>query len=181
MLKLNLGCGHNKVDGFINVDADKDVEPDLILSLGDFNLPFENESVDEIWCSHTLEHIEKSKHDGLLVEINRVCIPGAIVYFSYPEFLACVQNWEDNYKGKREFWEHTIFGRGLTPLDKHVCIMHSNHFKLQLERLGFYITYCGPESEEEPYNTLVKATKLRNIETREMVLEKEIFDAGKSD
>jgi len=46
-MKLNLGCGSKKLEGWINVDSVAGVEPDL---LHDISLPFQyaDYSIDEI-------------------------------------------------------------------------------------------------------------------------------------
>src|SRR3990167_316583 len=58
MKRLDLACGNNKQEGFIGVDIIKegthaDVEHNLLI----FPWPFEDNSIDEIFCSHFLEHI----------------------------------------------------------------------------------------------------------------------------
>jgi len=55
MKKLNLGCGANKVVGCINVDMYGN--PDIKHNLDEYPYPFENDSVDEIYAFHLLEHL----------------------------------------------------------------------------------------------------------------------------
>ncbi len=54
-VKLDLACGQNKQEGFVGVDlhADADIKHDLLT----FPWPWEDNSVDEIHCSHFCEHI----------------------------------------------------------------------------------------------------------------------------
>lgn len=52
--KLDLGCGQNKQEGFIGVDIAGN--PDIIHDLDTYPWPFEDNSIDEIFCSHYIEH-----------------------------------------------------------------------------------------------------------------------------
>lgn len=54
-MKLNLGCGTNKKDGYVNVDAYGD--PDFKHDLNIFPYPWKDNSVDRIEMLHVLEHI----------------------------------------------------------------------------------------------------------------------------
>lgn len=177
LLQVNLGCGLNKIEGWQNIDVNSEFKPDYVINLGTELLPFENNSVDELWCCHTIEHIEKKNHEHLLLEIQRVLKRAGHVTFSYPEFLKCVIRWQNNYQGRKDFWEATIFGRQTTEWDRHVCIMNTTDFIPFVQNLGLkYITHLE-ESKEESYNTLIEFFKSRNIESRETVLNREIFDA----
>lgn len=55
-MKLNLGCGYNKFDGYVNVDYDPACEPDVVANLEE-RLPFDDDSVDEVILYHVLEHL----------------------------------------------------------------------------------------------------------------------------
>jgi len=55
-MKLNLGCRHHKIKGFVNIDIDKSVNPDIVMDITKFNR-FKDNSIDEIYASHVLEHI----------------------------------------------------------------------------------------------------------------------------
>jgi len=55
MPKLHIGCGHNKKDGWVNIDVSEKLNPDKVANWE--SLPFKKESVDEIFSQHVLEHI----------------------------------------------------------------------------------------------------------------------------
>jgi predicted SAM-dependent methyltransferase len=156
-LKLNIGAGYNKLEGFINIDIDPETKPDLV---HDFTkrLPYENGSCDLIVMYHTIEHIQKKKHGVILMEIWRLLSPEGEVIITFPEFTQCVENWKLNYRGLKEFWEATIFGRQASSSDFHVCIMDSNEFKRLLIDVGFEVTKIVPE-EKELWNTIIKAKR----------------------
>lgn len=53
--KLDLACGQNKREGFVGVDESGDA--DIIHDLFSFPYPFDDGSIDEIHCSHFIEHL----------------------------------------------------------------------------------------------------------------------------
>jgi ubiquinone/menaquinone biosynthesis C-methylase UbiE len=69
--------------GAINVDYNPKVNPDVV---ADFEkpLPFKDNSVEEIQCIHTLEHIEDAV--GLIEEMWRVCKPNAKIIVEVPYY-----------------------------------------------------------------------------------------------
>lgn len=92
MQKLNLGCGLKKLDGFLNIDIDKNVNPDKVIDLESGKLPFKDNSVDEVIANYVLEYIGDGFLD-LLKEIYRVCESGSVVeirsvYPRHEEYLA---------------------------------------------------------------------------------------------
>jgi SAM-dependent methyltransferase len=56
-MKLNIGCGFNKLDGYVNVDMFAECAPDKLWDLNRTPWPFEDDSVDEIVAHHVLEHL----------------------------------------------------------------------------------------------------------------------------
>lgn len=82
-MKINLGSGLTRIDGFVNVDSDALCNPDYVVDIEKENLPFEDSSVDAIVAHHILEHLG----DGFLhvmKEMYRVCKDGALVSIRVP-------------------------------------------------------------------------------------------------
>ena len=69
-IKLDIGCGRYKLNGFIGVDIDKDSDADIVASA--FNLPFDKDSVSEIYSSHLVEHFNPEEVKKFFSEIYRV-------------------------------------------------------------------------------------------------------------
>lgn len=81
--KLNLGCGHTKMPGFINIDKMKENFPDICYDLEIKQpLPFVDNSIDFVFGSHVIEHIRNIF--VLFGELHRVCKPGAKLMFITP-------------------------------------------------------------------------------------------------
>ncbi len=70
MRKLNIGCGNTKKEGFIGIDL-RDYGQELVRDITR-GLPFDDDSVDEIFSSHTLEHIERADVPFVWEEMYRV-------------------------------------------------------------------------------------------------------------
>ncbi len=75
-IKIDIGCGKNKKEGFIGIDIDPNSDADIIASA--LNLPFANSSVDEIYSSHLLEHFTPQEAKKFFNEIYRVLKKGGI-------------------------------------------------------------------------------------------------------
>jgi predicted SAM-dependent methyltransferase len=85
--KLNLGCGEDYRDGYINVDIGncrKDVEHDL----ENFPYPFSNNQFYEIVMQHCIEHISREQFPTLIRELHRISAPGCILHISAPYYLS---------------------------------------------------------------------------------------------
>lgn len=85
-MKLNLGCHTAKLDGFINIDCDADVNPDLVLHLGKDKLPFKDNSVDYVSAYHFFEHIIPDETKQLIDELYRVCKDKTVIEIVCPHF-----------------------------------------------------------------------------------------------
>lgn len=97
MKKLHIGCGYNKLKGYINIDKAPEVEPDQVVDI-EKGLPFEDDYFDEIYSYHSLEHIRPFKWDFVLEEIYRVSKNGCILKFHLPFDNMRNRGDEDHYK-----------------------------------------------------------------------------------
>ena len=85
-MKLNLGCGHNKLEGHVNVDRFSQCAPDLVCDLEFFPWPWPDASVERVVFHHSLEHLGEttSVFLGLMKELHRVCRDGAEIVIDVP-------------------------------------------------------------------------------------------------
>lgn len=74
-MKLDIGCGPNKKEGFIGVDQYSFPNVDVVTDLT-AKWPWENSTIEEIHCSHTLEHFTADQRMHVLNEMYRVLKPG---------------------------------------------------------------------------------------------------------
>lgn len=73
-MKINLGSGYKRFDGFVNIDDDPLVNPDYLLDIEKAQLPFDDNTVEEIKAHHILEHVQN--FIPLMKELYRVAKHG---------------------------------------------------------------------------------------------------------
>jgi len=85
-LKLNLGSGYRKMDGYLNADKYADAQPDLVLDLEVLPWPFPDNCATHVNLSHVLEHVGRDSATFLAMvqELWRVCAPGAQILIRVP-------------------------------------------------------------------------------------------------
>lgn len=94
-IKLNLGCGDVKLHGFIGLDG----------KFGDdiTDLDYEDNSVDEIYSSHTLEYFDQIEVVDVLREWYRVLKKGGIIRLAVPDFEKLTTLYLATQMGLEEF------------------------------------------------------------------------------
>lgn len=75
--KYNLGCGNNKIEGFINIDQDPIYNPDKIMDLEQFPWDIPSNSAEVIVLIHVMEHLGTTPESFLNVmkELYRISKP----------------------------------------------------------------------------------------------------------
>lgn len=81
MIKLDLGCGGQRPDGFIGLDQHQQGQTDIVCDMSK-GIPLEDNYADEIRAHDFIEHIADKIF--LMNEIHRVAKPGAIIDISVP-------------------------------------------------------------------------------------------------
>jgi predicted SAM-dependent methyltransferase len=92
---LNVGCGyplrqklHRQFHGpewrEIRLDLDPAVQPDVVCSITDMG-PVTDDSVDAVWSSHNLEHLQRHEVPLALGEFRRVLKPQGLLLLTLPD------------------------------------------------------------------------------------------------
>ena len=84
MMKLNLGCGEFKKEGYLNLDISSALRPDLIHDLNTFPYPFQGSQFDLIEADHVLEHLENPFL--VMKELHRISKNKASLIVRVPHF-----------------------------------------------------------------------------------------------
>jgi predicted SAM-dependent methyltransferase len=81
---LNLGCGPNIVEGFVNIDAGWVPGLDVCWDITR-GLPFQDGAIGGIFSEHCLEHLPLAEGRALLRECWRVLAPGSVIRLVVPD------------------------------------------------------------------------------------------------
>jgi SAM-dependent methyltransferase len=82
--KLNLGCGEDKKEGYVNLDWSPVVKADVVHDLNALPYPFEDNSFELIEAFHVIEHLDRPF--PVMKELHRLLAPGGILHIKVPHF-----------------------------------------------------------------------------------------------
>ena len=83
--RLNVGCGTDIREGWINLDSSRLPGVDVVANLDDCRttpLPLPADTIDEFYCSHVLEHLRDAL--GFMQELHRIAKPDAVATIRVP-------------------------------------------------------------------------------------------------
>jgi len=95
--KLHIGCGYNKKVGWFNIDTAKEVNPDMVVDI-EQGLPFPDNSFEEIYSEHCLEHVRPEHWRFVLAEIARVAKHDCILELDLPFDNISTRTHPDHYR-----------------------------------------------------------------------------------
>jgi len=146
-MKLNVGCGKDIKKGYVNIDTHKrnganlvHELPRIILHWNKFEgeywvdcvgspLPYDDESIDEIYCSHVLEDFIY-EFNAIIEDFHRVLKPGGKLHVKVP--------FEESYANHyhKRFFDKNTF-RSLVASNEHYGD-NGMFRKLELNRVNRY-------------------------------------------
>lgn len=129
--KLHLGCGSDIRKGYINVDYLDQPGVDVVCDLNKFPWPFERNSFEVVYTSHTLEHVDDLIKT--MLEIHRVCKNGAKVIIRVPHFSCGVYYRDPTHRRPFSYFTFEHFCNPSLYYDRK----ESGLFKIRRRRLNF--------------------------------------------
>ena len=133
-IKLNLGCGTKPIEGFTNVDARKLPSVDVVDNVIELN-KFKPNSVDLIYASHLLEHIDRRSYTKTLSRWYEVLKPNGILRIAVPDIEAAINHY--NIHKNLRVLRGIIWGGQTYSLNFHNCGWTFLDLKDDLFAVGF--------------------------------------------
>jgi len=139
-VRLDIGSGpypgakyHGLTGDWTTVDRydEADVQADM------GQLPFDDNSVTEIFCSHALEHVPWTRTQAILAEWARVLRPEGKLTLLVPDLEYCVQEWLRD-PGTFRSQAH-IFGLQRDDGDLHLAGWNKDTIRSELTAAGFTV------------------------------------------
>lgn len=140
LFKIDLGCGGCKREGTIGLDSFPQPGVDYVLNLTKDPIPLPDRSVEYVYSSHFLEHIQDDDWTNhIFPEISRVCVSGAKLELWTP------YNWSNSafILGHRKYINEDDY--------LHLCVWHYKTWEPILKARWLLQEICYVV----PINTLV--------------------------
>jgi predicted SAM-dependent methyltransferase len=167
-IKVHLGCGPHKLEGWINIDINRDYKPDLAADLC-MHLPFRSNSVDFIHSEDVIDEFELSDAMALFRESFRILKDDGKMRVLTPDLKEFASRYLNKDKDLIDLWHKEV---GI-PLRTGT---HGELFNLGLRLLGHRFLYddetlvcvlteCGFEPRKVDYNRS-KEAELGGLDVR---------------
>lgn len=115
-MKLNIGCGKSKIDGWVNIDAVPSLEPDLLHNISS-PLPYPESSIDEIMAHGVLEHFDKYMRTLIISDWIRVLKINGLIHLQIPDFQKLLSKFR---KFEFDDFVDTLFGETLWNSENYI-------------------------------------------------------------
>jgi predicted SAM-dependent methyltransferase len=125
-MKLNLGCGYDRREGWLNVDLFAPCEPDQVLDIEAIPWDLPSDAFEHVLIKHVLEHVgaDFQLFAAIVREIYRVTAPGGVVEIRVPHVR------------HDSFWSDPTHVRAFTPMTFHMLSKRQNQAWIQ-QRANF--------------------------------------------
>ena len=161
-MKLHLGCGTNKKQGWVNIDSVKSVNPDLVHDLMQ-PLPYADQSVEEVLAEDLLEHFDKYMRFIVFYEWVRVLKINGIITLQVPNFKKLLFRY---FKFGFDKFVDMLFGENMWNAKHYIGHFGNHKWGYSAETLQSFVKLFGLEPvkvELAGLNIRLSAKKVRHF------------------
>jgi predicted SAM-dependent methyltransferase len=150
-LRIDLGCGLNlktPLESWVHIDADEGPHIEINTDFG--TLPFDDDSVDEIWVGDVIEHIPVWRQAEVLTEWKRVLKPGGKLNGTTPNLDYSVRQY---VRGEIDLgWlTQVLYGDRRGPGHQHYVLFTKETLSQLLEPYFGPVNYDGSPGGPNPW------------------------------
>lgn len=112
--RLNIGCGHRRLEGYLGIDVVAGAAVDLVAPA--YQIPLPDGCADEILSVHMWEHLFLWECEPTLAEWTRLLRSGGLLVLELPDIYKCALNLvseiqgRPTYKGGKKKDQGTMWG-----------------------------------------------------------------------
>ncbi|MBI3601329.1 MAG: hypothetical protein HY209_00300 [Candidatus Omnitrophica bacterium] len=166
-MKLHVGCGTNKIPGWVNIDAVESCQPDLIHDLSK-PLPYPDLSADELRAESVLEHFDKYMRYCVCSDWVRVLKVGGFIHIGVPDFKKLLFRF---FKFRFDDFVDTFFGENMWESEIYIGHFGNHKWGYSQKSLTAFLGQFGIEPVEVKtigLNIHFVGRKLKHVSTRDM-------------
>ena len=131
--RLHLGCGRKAIPNYINIDIQKFENVDICADIK--KLPFDDNSVDEIYSCAAIEHFGRHQWKEVVTHWYNLLKKNGVLRLSTADFASASEEYADNKDISKLFG--LIVGGQKDHTDYHGMIFDFIFLKAELEQIGF--------------------------------------------
>jgi beta-1,4-mannosyl-glycoprotein beta-1,4-N-acetylglucosaminyltransferase len=162
VIRLNLGCGSQRIKGYVGVDLDSSAGSAADLQMDPRKLElFKDNSVDEILADHLFQRFSPYEAEGILKERKRALKPGGKLILEVPDILELCRQFDKQGTDGRYRLLAGIYGNGRME-ESHRFGWYKETLTGHLAGAGFVEPRFVPPQARRPYPCIgVEAIKPR--------------------
>lgn len=155
--KLNVGCGYDKREGYLNIDVDPACAPDLLILNNDYS-SIPRHYFNEVLAKDVLEHVFLRHTPHVLLDFADYLVDGGTLVIQTPSILHLAGKLRATKRFAEQWaWTSCLFGNQQHPGDCHYAGWTEVTLQTLLIAAGFKIETF--ELREAGWNFYVEATK----------------------
>jgi len=166
-MKVHLGCGTKKLDGWINIDSVAACGPDLVHDISQ-PLPYDDLSADEVLAEDLLEHFDKYMRFVVFYEWSRVLKLGGTMTLQVPDFKKILFKY---FKFGYDNFVDFIFGENLWESKFYIGHFGNHKWGYSGKTLPEFVRLFGIETvslEKKGLNLRFVGEKKRHVSLEEL-------------
>ncbi len=166
-MKIHVGCGTNKITGWVNIDAVDACQPDLVHDLSK-PLPYKDMIADELMAQGVLEHFDKYMRYYVMGDWARVLAVGGVIHLGVPDFKKLLSRL---IKFRYDDFVDTFFGENMWGGEIYIGHYGNHKWGYSQQSLIAFARQFGIEPVEvttKGLNIHFKGKKVRHITADEM-------------